>query len=402
MSAIRYLLPDHWIRYSPDEVFQALAEAKAAVLALTTTPFQRSWVEKLQEVQLKMEVAGTSRIEGAEFTERELDLALRSSETAEQALTRSQRQARSAVATYRWIGELPLDRPVSVDLIREIHRRIVTGCDDDRCAPGKLRGADHNVTFGIPVHRGCDGGDPCEEAMERLVTAMHRELRAHDPLMQALAAHYHFAAMHPFEDGNGRTARAMEALLLQRSGLRDNAFIAMSNYYYENKAEYLSTLAAVRAEGHDLTKFLVFGLKGIALQCQRLFAQIRHEMRKTLFRDTMYRLFERLKSKRKRFMGQRQIQILNVMLEVETIAIRDLWVRVSPTYDKLNAKGNAYGRDLVGLLSLKAIAITHRPDSSIVSIRLEWPTEITETEFFKRLEQLPRGKTLAFLRGTPS
>ncbi len=401
MSTIRYLSPDQWIRYSPVEVFQALAEAKAAVLALTTTPFQRSWVEELQEVQLKMEVAGTSRIEGAEFSERELDIALRLSETADEALTRSQRQARSAVAAYRWIAALPLDRPISVDLIQEIHRRIVTGCDDDHCEPGKIRGPDHNVNFGIPVHRGCDGGEPCNAAMQRLVAAMQHEFRGHDPLIQALAAHYHFAAMHPFEDGNGRTARAMEALLLQRSGLRDSAFIAMSNYYYENKAEYLSTLAAVRAAGHDLNQFLVFGLRGIALQCQRLFAQIRHEMRKTLFRDTMYRLFDRLESKRKRFMGKRQIQILNVLLEVETTTMRDLWGRVAPTYNTLNAKENAYARDLAGLLFLRAIAIAQRPDGPIVSLRLEWPTEITETEFFKRLEQQPRGKTMAFLRGAP-
>ena len=57
--------------------------------------------------------------------------------------------------------------------------------------------------------------------------------RGHDILIQALAAHYHFAAMHPFLDGNGRTARALEALMLGGAGLRDTCFIAMSNYYYE-------------------------------------------------------------------------------------------------------------------------------------------------------------------------
>jgi Fic family protein len=40
-----------------------------------------------------------------------------------------------------------------------------------------------------------------------------------------------FAAMHPFADGNGRTARALEALLLQRAGLREACFIPMSNYF---------------------------------------------------------------------------------------------------------------------------------------------------------------------------
>ncbi len=75
--------------------------------------------------------------------------------------------------------------------------------------------------------------------------------------------------MHPFLDGNGRTARALEALVLQRAGLRDTAFIAMSNYYYEEKAAYLDVLAEVRSQNHDLTPFINFGLKGIALQCDR-------------------------------------------------------------------------------------------------------------------------------------
>ena len=48
-------------------------EAKAAILALTRMPYQRSWADELQYIQLKREVAGTSRIEGAEFTEKELE-----------------------------------------------------------------------------------------------------------------------------------------------------------------------------------------------------------------------------------------------------------------------------------------------------------------------------------------
>ena len=54
---------------------RAYMEAKAAILSLQTVPYQRRWVEALQDIELKREVAGTSRIEGAEFTEQELDLA---------------------------------------------------------------------------------------------------------------------------------------------------------------------------------------------------------------------------------------------------------------------------------------------------------------------------------------
>src|SRR5713101_5762011 len=122
---IQYEFPKDWIIYDGPALTNVLSEAKAAVLSLKTIPYQKRWVETLQQIELKREVAGTSRIEGAEFTERELDAALR--ETPEQLRTRSQRQARAAVRTYRWISEIPPDRPVDEILIREIHRKIVTG-----------------------------------------------------------------------------------------------------------------------------------------------------------------------------------------------------------------------------------------------------------------------------------
>jgi hypothetical protein len=91
-------------------------------------------IEALQHLQRKREVAGTSRIEGAELTDREPDAALAA--TPSDLETRSQRPAAAAVATYRWIARLPSDRPVDAALIRETHRRLGTGCDDDHCPPG--------------------------------------------------------------------------------------------------------------------------------------------------------------------------------------------------------------------------------------------------------------------------
>ncbi|MGH7378923.1 MAG: hypothetical protein ACREJ7_01565, partial [Candidatus Methylomirabilales bacterium] len=121
---IYYKLPQNWIRYDWRSIANELVEARSAVLSLRTIPYQRAWVETLQQMELKREVAGTSRIEGAEFTERELEAAMK--ETPEQLLTRSQRQAHAAVQTYRWIAKIPDDRPVDAELICEIHRRIVT------------------------------------------------------------------------------------------------------------------------------------------------------------------------------------------------------------------------------------------------------------------------------------
>lgn len=388
---IKYRKPQIWISYQPQSILESLTGAKAAILALTEMPFQRSWADQMQEVQLKREVAGTSRIEGAEFTQMELEEALE--QTPHELHTRSQRQAAAAAATYRWIAQLPSSRPVDQELILEVHRRLVTGCDDDHCEPGTLRRRGQNVNFGSPQHRGVEGGDEREQAFAELMRAVGRDFSGHDPLVQAHALHYHLAAMHPFLDGNGRIARAMEALLLQRLGLRDALFIAMSNHYYDEKSAYLEALRET-GEQEDLTPFLAFALRGVELQCRRLLAEIRKNISKALFRDTMLDLFQRLQSPRKRVMSQRHVRILSLLLEeADPIELGTALERIEPFYEVKNP-GKAQTRDLGYLMDLGAIvAFREESDGRVyLSVNLDWPAQITETEFFAKTREMGKAK----------
>lgn len=402
LEAIRYALPTDWIRYDREAVMERLADAKGEIRALQLIPFQRRWAAELQDVRLKMEAEGTSRIEGADFASGELDEAVQA-ETPEQLRTRSQRQANAAMRTYREIAGMPDDRPVTVDLIRGIHHSIVLGCDDDHCEPGGLRKADHNVTFGMPEHRGAGGGEQCAQALERLAREAAGAFREHDPLIRALALHYHFAAMHPFADGNGRTARALEALLLQRAGLKDALFIPMSNYYYDNKDAYLAALAEARKGGHDLTPFLDFALQGLAEEVSRLTGLLRKALQKELFRNLMNELFTRLESTRKRVIVKRQLDLLNYLLEKDgrvelNRLIRDVWEH----YADRKHVVPAILRDIGRLRYLGAVTVRREETSRTFSIGvdLDWPSKITSSEFFEQLERLPKSKTYGFLQSS--
>ena len=392
---IKYKLSEFWIIYDKLEISDDLIAAKAALSTLRSIPYQKSWADWMQALQLKREVAGTLRIEGADFTEDELETAL--NETVEQLHTRSQRQAAATVKAYRWIASLPEDRPINEQLILEIHNLIIRDADDDHCPPGKTRGRDQNVAFGIPRHRGVEGGDECTHAFKDLCRAIQNEFEFHDPLVQALAAHYHLAAMHPFLDGNGRLARALEALLLQRVGLRDTLFIAMSNFYYEEKNKYLDSLAKVRSLNHDLTMFLKFGLQGITIQCNRLIEEIKKNISKALFKDVMYSLFNRMRNERKRVIAKRQVEILKLLLEKD-YTFSELTKITALFYSSLKNPIKALIRDINSLIRLGTIGCNKLEKNEYrLWVRLEWPTEITETEFFKSLEQLPKTKTYNIL-----
>ena len=380
-----YTIPRQWIRYDPAAVFESLVQAKAAAGVLNQLPYLPRWIEQVHEEQLRLEAAGTSRIEGAEFTQREQEEALAPDPPAQAGLTHSQRQLRAADATYRWMRSQPAERWVTTDFILETHRRIVTGCDDDHCKPGALRPQGWNVTFGTPPCRGAAGGNECRTAFDSLCAAITGEFLQHDRIIQAIAIHYHVGSMHPFGDGNGRTARALEAFMLRQAGVNEMVMISLSNYYYEHKEEYLAALFASRSGGHDLTPFLRFALGAVAERCNTVAAAIAVNHQRTLFREFARSLFGQLRSPRRRVLVGRQLRVLDVLLDAGSISLTELADTVRGDYDGLKFPDRAFARDLVRLLELSAITF----DDDRVAANLDWPRQSSESELLQRLESMP-------------
>ena len=380
------------MRYDRAAIFDALVGAKAAADVLKQMPHLPSWVEGIHEEQLRLEAVGTSRIEGADFTPREEDEALAPDAPVHADFTRSQRQLRAASLTYRWLLERPADAPATSQFILTIHRRVVTGCDDDHCEPGALRANGHNVTFGSPKCRGAEAGDDCRAAFDGLCNAISGEFKAHDPIIQAIAAHYHIGAMHPFGDGNGRTARALEAFMMRRAGVSDMVMVSLSNYYYEHAVEYRAALHETRQRGHDLTPFLQFALTAVADRCSALVDEVADNQKRLLFRQFAESLFGKLRSSRRRVLAQRQLRMLEILLDGGAMEWPDLWDKALPHYTGLKHPGRAIVRDALGLRRLNAIDIEFRSspdDSPLISVNLDWPLQMSETEMLEQYERLP-------------
>ena len=381
----RYIVPRYWLRYDRAAVSNLLIEAKTAAGVLNRLPYLPQWIEQAHEEQLRLEAIGTTRIEGAEFTERERDEALAPDASTRAGLTHSQRQLRAANTTYRWLREQPGDRPVTAELILGIHRRIVTGCDDDHCEPGAIRRAGSNVTFGNPVCRGAEAGAELAGAFGGLGQAIAGEFRGHDRIIQAMAAHYHIGAMHPFDDGNGRTARALEAFMLRRAGVNDMVMVSLSNYYYEHQQEYLAALYDSRVSGHDLTPFLTFALPAITDRCNALAGEIETHSKRLLYREFARSLFGRLRTRRRRVLAERQLRIIDTLLDDGPLNLLDLVKLVRDPYTNLKFPGRAFVRDVNGLIRLSAVV---RRDDQF-AVNLDWPLEFSESELLEILERFP-------------
>ncbi|HGK5998764.1 TPA: protein adenylyltransferase Fic [Neisseria meningitidis] len=109
-----------------------------------------------------------------------------------------------------------------------------------------------------------------------------------DPLIIMAAAHYQFEATHPFTDGNGRTGRILNSLLLIEKGLLDLPILYLSRYIIENRADYYRLLLGV-TERQDWESWIIYILDGVADTAdwtvskidaiRRLFEQTRQHIR---------------------------------------------------------------------------------------------------------------------------
>jgi Fic family protein len=381
----RYLTPQGWINYRVLDVANQLVRARTASGILNQLPYLPSWIEQALEEQLRLEAAGTTRIEGAVFSSEEEEDALSADIETVDGMTHSQRQLRAADGAYRWINSLPADLPINAELILGIHRRIVTGCDDDHCEPGALRRTGVEADFGTPLCRGAESGSELATAFTSLVSAIEHEYRRHDRVVQAIAAHYHLGAMHPFGDGNGRTARAVEAYMLRAAGVNEMVMVSLSDYYYEHQERYLAALYESRRRGHDLTPFLEFALGAVDAGCRRLADRILIHNRRILCSEFAQSLFGRLRSPRRRALGQRQLQIIRALLESDSLGWGEFSDRVREHYNGLKYPLRAIARDLDDLWAVGAIRVSKES----ISMDLDWPRNFSESELLSRYENLP-------------
>ncbi len=241
------------------------------------------------------------------------------------------------------------------------------------------------MTFGMPRCRGAEGGPELAAAFAAFCEAVAGEFKGHDRIIQAMAAHYHMGAMHPFDDGNGRTARALEAFMLRAAGVSDMVMVSLSNYYYDRQDEYRAALRAARDGGHDLTPFLAFALPAVATRCSALAEEIIARNKQVLYREFAQSLFGRLRSPRRRALAERQLRIIDVLLDTGSLSLTDLVDRVLRHYGSLKFPRRALRRDLLELLRLSAIQL----EDVVVSANLDWPQQPSESALLERYENMP-------------
>ncbi|ABJ76616.1 Fic family protein [Leptospira borgpetersenii] len=160
------------------------------------------------------------------------------------------------------------------NLIKEFHALIGKDLGENFAAiPGEFR--KQNVTVGH-VYKAPDYRDVeslidsfCE--WSKLEFHYEKGQTFSVAIIQEIVSHVYIAWIHPFGDGNGRTARLLEFYLLLRAGVPDIAAHILSNFYNSMRSEYYRKLDETSKNGGDLTHFINYALQGFKDGLQEVF-----------------------------------------------------------------------------------------------------------------------------------
>lgn len=155
--------------------------------------------------------------------------------------------------------------PLSLHLIREIHRVLMQGVRGQHRDPGEFRRSQNWIgPPGSTIASASFVPPPHNELMDHLGTFekfMHeQELPA---LMRAALVHAQFETIHPFLDGNGRVGRLLITFMLCKEGVLHRPLLYLSYFLRQHRAEYYDRLQAVRTQGR-WEEWLDFFLRGVA------------------------------------------------------------------------------------------------------------------------------------------
>lgn len=218
----------------------------------------RAWIRTIH---------GTTRIEGNSLNDVQVE------EVLDQLPATRTKDALEIVATraaLAFVDEIGTDPALDVDegLIREIHKRVLDDIDP-MLRPGQFRtgenrvgDAEGNIIFSTAV-----SGD-VPEAMHRLGTWLREGAGGEHPVVAAALAHLELVAIHPFYDGNGRTARALSRLLLVKHGFALDGLVSLDAYLDLQRREYFAAIRTALGTSYtspyDATPFVRYYMDAIA------------------------------------------------------------------------------------------------------------------------------------------
>lgn len=254
-----------------DTIAVALSGIERARGFLEAAKLSEDWIAGMQHRALVLEAHHTTHIEGTHLTLDQSERLLSGKAVPEASPDDARellnyRDAFELVAGYLGSGEA-----ITEGLVREIHKRLVRGVRGNAGMPGQYRAVQNYVVNNRTREVVYTPPPPHDvpPMMTELVTWLGK-VKSINPVLEAGVAQFQLVHIHPFVDGNGRTARLLSTLCLYRKGYDFKRLFTISEFYDRDRAAYYSAIQSVRAGGMDLTGWLEYFTDGLAVQMKEV------------------------------------------------------------------------------------------------------------------------------------
>lgn len=256
------LPPDDHLIYSK-EVLLKLAEANRSLGKLDGISSKLPNPKMLIDTISLQEAKSSSEIENIFTTDDELYKALSTTDT--KIAPSAKEVLRYRESLWAGVRSIEQEKRIKLSTIVDIYQTIKDTQYEIRPEQSNVRiiKDGRSRTSGEVVYTPPKGEELLKGLLNNLMEYINDDdLYRADPLLKMAISHYQFEAIHPFTDGNGRTGRILNTLVLINKGLLAYPILYLSSYIIDNKESYYHYLSGVSARG-DWKRWLVYILEAV-------------------------------------------------------------------------------------------------------------------------------------------
>jgi len=358
------------------DYFQTMQQIQSVDQFIKEAPSFPDSTTRIVRSEMISAIGATLSIEGTILAGEEIEASFKKASLNE-SLTRKEQEAENSRQVYSFIIELVRNHKgkfgYTEQMIRQVHKLFTDNMNYLSNTPGQYRG-EYVPTFGVPRKSSlCRSSIEVAEAMKGLVEWINRQGAgplSTNMIVKAIMAHYYLTEIHPFADGNGRTARALEALVLFANGVNSYCFWSLANFWSTHRDQYLIHLDNVRSTCNPLD-FLIWGMKGYLEEITKVKNRVLTKVKQLMLMDyTKYlvdsgesRQDEKAKVLR---LGKRTIDVVRLLVRSGPVPLDKF--SLSPEIRALykNVSASTKSRDFAKMGAFGLIHIAKRDDKLFI------------------------------------
>ncbi len=350
------------------DLMQATQEIQSVDQFITDSPSYPGSTDKIIRGEMVAAIGATLAIEGTILDHDEIEESLEKATLNEQ-LTRRAQEAENSKNVYEFIIDLVRNNKnefrCTEAMVKQIHKYFTENLNYLSNTPGQYRG-NFIPTFGHPRRKSlCRTNAEVETAMSKFIEWLNtpgKGLLSSLTVAKAIMAHYYLAEIHPFADGNGRTARALEALLLYVNGMNDYCFWSLANFWSTHRDQYILQLGNIRRTCNPWD-FLIWGIKGYLGEIKRIKSLILRKLKQLMFMDYVKYLLASKRDKNIKI-SQRVVDFLQLLVTAGRVPLEGFMTSAPIAALYSNSSAATRSRDFKKMNQLGLVTISKEDNRS--------------------------------------